>query len=152
MNRIGIYLKSILIPVITGGIIAFLISNFMDYQTLQKPNIAPPSTVFPIVWTIIYILMGISYGILEDKKLHDTKTRKIYYIQLVVNALWSIIFFILKWRLIAFLWIIILGILIAVMIDEFYQKDKLAGILQLPYLLWVIFASYLNLSIYLLNK
>ena len=124
MNRIGIYLKSILIPVITGGIIAFLISNFMDYQTLQKPNIAPPSTVFPIVWTIIYILMGISYGILEDKKLHDTKTRKIYYIQLVVNALWSIIFFILKWRLIAFLWIIILGILIAVMIDEFYQKDK----------------------------
>ena len=152
MSKIKIYVKSILIPVIIGGIVGIIISNSIDYNTLQKPFLAPPSIAFPIVWTILYILMGISYGILDSNSLVDSKTNIIYYLQLFVNALWSIIFFTLKWRLFAFIWILLLCILVIIMIYNFYKKNKIAGLLQIPYLLWIIFASYLNISTYLLNK
>lgn len=152
MNKITIYIKSILIPVVVGGIVGFIISSSIDYDTLQKPFLAPPSIAFPIVWTILYILMGISYGILKSNNLTDEKIDWIYYIQLGINALWSIFFFTLKWRLFSFLWILMLAIAVFVMIKRFYNKNKTAGLLQIPYLLWVLFASYLNLSIYILNK
>lgn len=151
MSKFKIYAKSILIPVIVGGIVGLLISNFIDYNSLQKPFLAPPSILFPIIWTILYILMGISYGILENKSLTDSKINFIYYLQLFVNAMWSIIFFILKWRLFAFIWIILLDILVIALIFQFYNKNKLSGLLQIPYLLWVLFASYLNLGFYILN-
>jgi len=152
MSKFKIYAKSILIPVIIGGIVGFIISGSIDYNALQKPFLAPPSIVFPIVWTILYILMGVSYGILEDKSLMDSKTKTMYYLQLFVNALWSILFFTLKWRLFAFIWIILLDILVIVMLFHFYKKNALSGLLQIPYAVWAIFASYLNLSIYLLNQ
>ncbi len=75
----------------------------------------------------------------------------IYYIQLGVNALWSIIFFVFKWRLFSFIWIVLLVVLVILMIIRFYKIDKVAAYLQIPYLLWILFASYLNLGIYLLN-
>ncbi len=152
MNKLKIYLKSILIPVIIGGIVGIIISKSIDYNNLQKPFLAPPSAIFPIVWTILYILMGVSYGILKSKNLTDRQVNRIYYIQLAVNALWSIFFFSLKWRLFAFIWIIMLAILVILMIIKFYNKNKIAGILQIPYLLWIIFASYLNIAVYILNK
>ena len=152
MNKIKIYAKSILIPVVVGGVVGLIISSTIEYNSLQKPFLAPPSIVFPIVWTILYILMGISYGILKSKGLTDKKIDLIYYIQLGVNAIWSIIFFLLKWRLFAFIWIIILDVLVILMITKFYKKDKTAGLLQIPYLIWVLFASYLNLAIYILNR
>lgn len=151
-NKIWIYIKSILIPVIVGGVVGFIISRFIDYNSLQKPFLAPPSIVFPIVWTILYILMGISYGMLKSKELTDEKTDIIYYVQLGINALWSIFFFVLKWRLFSFFWIIILDSAVILMIINFYKKDKVAGLLQIPYLLWSLFATYLNLGIYLLNR
>lgn len=152
MNKIKIYIKSILIPVIIGAIVGFIISKFIDYNSLQKPFLAPPSIAFPIVWTIFYILMGISYGILKSNSLTNTQIDLIYYFQLGLNSLWSIIFFVLKWRLFAFIWIIILAISIIFMIIKFYNKNKIAGLLQIPYLLWTLFASYLNIAIYVLNK
>lgn len=152
MEKIKLYAKTILVPVIVGGIVGFIISKSIDYNNLQKPFLAPPSIAFPIVWTILYILMGISYGILKSKKLTSKEIDVIYYLQLGFNAIWSIFFFSLKWRLFAFLWIIILAILIIIMIKKFYGKDKLAGLLQIPYLIWVLFASYLNISIYVLNR
>lgn len=152
MDKIKNYTKSILIPIIIGGIVGIIISSSIDYNDLAKPFLAPPNLIFPIVWTILYILMGISYGILKNKGLTNIKIDFIYYIQLLANALWSIFFFLLKWRLFAFIWIIILVILIIIMIIKFYNKNKLAGLLQIPYLLWVLFASYLNIAIYLLNK
>lgn len=152
MEKIKIYAKSILIPVLIGGIVGLIIPSAIDYNSLQKPFLAPPSIVFPIVWTILYILMGISYGILKSKSLTDKKIDLIYYIQLAVNAAWSIIFFLLKWRLFAFIWILLLDILVILMIIKFYKKDKTAGLLQIPYILWTLFASYLNLAIYILNK
>lgn len=152
MSKFKIYAKSILIPVIIGGIVGLIISRFIDYNSLQKPFLSPSSILFPIIWTILYILMGVSYGILEDKSLIDSKTKIIYYSQLFVNSLWSIIFFVLKWRLFAFIWIILLDILVIIMIINFYKNNKLSGLLQIPYLLWSLFASYLNLFIYLLNN
>ena len=152
MNKIWIYIKSILVPVIIGGIVGFIISGSRDYTSLQKPFLAPPAILFPIVWTILYILMGVSYGRLKVKGLTDDKINFIYYIQLAINALWSIFFFTLKWRLFSFFWILILIVFVIWMIIEFYKKDKIAGLLQIPYLLWILFASYLNLSFYLLNR
>ena len=152
MSKFKIYAKSILIPVIVGGIVGLIISGSIDYNTLQKPPLAPPSILFPIIWTILYILMGVSYGMLETKSLVDSEINFIYYLQLFVNALWPIAFFTLKWRLFAFIWILLLCLLVFVMIVKFYKKYKLSGLLQIPYLLWSLFASYLNLSIYLLNR
>ena len=151
MDKIKTYIKTILIPIIVGGIVGLIISKSIDYNYLQKPPLSPPSIAFPIVWTILYMLMGISYGILKIKKKTDKETNLIYYIQLGVNALWSIFFFLLKWRLFSFIWIIILAVLIIIMIYTFYKRDKIAGLLQIPYLLWVLFAIYLNLGVYLLN-
>jgi tryptophan-rich sensory protein len=152
MSKFKIYAKSILIPVILGGLVGLIISNSIDYNSLQKPFLSPPSITFPIIWSILYVLMGISYGILEVNSLIDSKINLIYYSQLAVNLLWSIFFFLLKWRFFSFLWILLLLGLVLLMIIEFYKKNKTAGLLQIPYLIWVAFATYLNLGIYLLNK
>ena len=80
--------------------------------------------LFPIVWTILYVLMGISYGILESNELIDSKTKFIYYAQLLANALWSVIFFIFKWRFFAFVWIILLDALVICMVINFYSKKQ----------------------------
>ncbi len=152
MSKIAIYVKSILIPLLIGGLVGIVTSKYIDYNSLVQPSWAPPSFLFPIIWTILYILMGISYGILKSNSLLDAKTSNIYYLQLFVNALWSIFFFIFKWRLFAFFWILLLIVLVYLMIKIFYSKNKVAGLLQLPYLLWIIFASFLNLTVYLLNS
>lgn len=152
MNKIGIYIKSILLPVFVGAVVGLITSGSMDYNILQKPPLAPPGAVFPVVWTILYILMGISYGILKVNNQTDEEIDWIYYIQLAINALWSIIFFTFKWRLFAFIWIILLAIAIISMIMKFYNKNKVAGFLQIPYIFWVTFAAYLNLGFYILNR
>lgn len=152
MSKLKTYVKSISIPVIVGILVSLIISGSIDYNSLEKPFLAPPSILFPIIWSILYILMGVSYGILKDNSLTDSSINTIYYLQLFVNALWPIAFFILKWRLFAFIWIVLLAILVGIMIVRFYRKNKIAGLLQIPYLLWTLFATYLNLSIYLLNR
>lgn len=152
LNKFKTYFKAILIPVLVGGIVGFLISGSIDYNSLEKPFLSPPSITFPIVWTILYILMGISYAILESNSLVNSKINSIYYLQLFFNALWPIAFFLLKWRLFAFIWIIILAVLIIIMIARFYEKQKTAAWLQDPYLLWTLFATYLNFGVYLLNR
>ena len=152
MSKFKTYAISILIPVVVGGIFGLIISGSMDYGMLEKPPFAPPSILFPIVWTILYILMGVSYGILKDNSLIDSEINSIYYAQLAVNALWPIFFFVLKWRLFAFIWILLLVALIFFMIKKFYSKNKTSGWLQLPYLVWCLFATYLNWGIYLLNR
>ena len=147
-----LWLKNILIPVILGGIVSLIISMVMDYNELNKPPLSPPGFIFGIVWTILYVLMGISYGILDYKNLIDTNIKNVYCLQLFVNLLWPVAFFVFKWRLFAFIWLLLLVALIIKMIIEFYRKDKIAAYLQIPYLLWSIFASYLNIGVYLLNK
>ncbi len=150
-EKIKLYVISIAVPLGLGAVVGFIISGAMDYETLKQPPLSPPSFLFPIVWTILYALMGISFGMLKDKNSADTNVSWVYYVQLFVNLLWPIIFFSLKWRLLAFIWIVVLDILVAVMTVRFYRKDSTAGLLQIPYLIWVLFASYLNLGVYLLN-
>lgn len=152
MKSKWIWIKSILIPVILGGIVGLLISKSMDYNTLEKPPLSPPGFIFGIVWTILYILMGLSYGLLSTRGLVDKKEKCIYYTQLIVNLIWPILFFVFKARLISCLWIILLLILIIYMIITFYKKHRLAAYLQIPYLIWTAFATYLNIGIYILNK
>lgn len=152
MSNFKIFAKSIAIPVIVGVIIGAITSGPIKYNTLIQPNFAPPSILFPIVWTILYILMGVSYGILESNSLLNQEAKFIYYLQLFVNALWSIFFFTLEWRLFAFIWLLLLIVFVIIMIIKFYNQNKVAGLLQIPYLLWILFASYLNFSIYLLNR
>ena len=152
MSKFKIFAKSILIPVIVGGIVGLITSNAINYNELIQPAFAPPSFLFPIVWTILYVLMGVSYGILENKGLNDSEINSIYYLQLTLNALWSFIFFVFKWRLFAFIWILILDALVIDMIIKFYKKDKTAGLLQIPYLIWILFATILNFFVYLLNR
>ena len=151
MNKVSEFIKSIPIPVVIGGIVGFLISNFIDYNIINKPPLSPPSIVFPIIWTILYILMGTSYGILKTKGLIDDETNMIYYTQLLVNVTWPIVFFVFKWRFVSILWIILLLILVVYMTIKFYRKNKIAGLLQIPYILWTIFATYLTIGVYILN-
>lgn len=126
-------------------------NNMDTFNSITKPALAPPGWLFPIVWTILYILMGIpSYLVLISRKTNDNALA-VYGIQLVFNFFWSIIFFNLKTYLFAFIWHILLWLLILKTAFLFHQISKPTGYLMVPYLLWVTFAGYLNFSIYLLN-
>ena len=145
-------LISILIPVGLGFLIGLISSSYNNYSNLNQPSFAPPGILFPIVWTILYILMGISsYIISESNSYKKRKALSIYKLQLTINLLWSIIFFVFNLKTFAFVWIILLIIAVILMIKEFYNINKTAAYLQIPYLLWLIFASILNLSIIFLN-
>lgn len=113
--------------------------------------LSPPGIVFPIAWTIIYLLIGISYTLLKEKGKIAKETQQLYYTQLIFNYLWTFIFFVFRLRLLSVLWIIILDVLVIVMTYQFYKQNKLSGILLIPYVLWLLFATYLNISIYFLN-
>ena len=140
-----------LLPIIGGAIVGLITSGYMDYSDMVKPPLSPPGIVFPIVWTILYILMGISYFIATKDKENDKDLNQIYLLQLFVNLFWPIIFFVLKMYFTAFLWIILLIILVIVMIKELLKNNKISGYLQIPYLIWLLFATYLNIGIFLLN-
>ena len=124
------------------------------YASLQKPNFNPPNGVFAPVWTILFLLMGISLYLIWSKGLRDKKVKTaviIFAIQLILNMLWSFLFFGLQSPLYAFIEIIILWLAILLTITSFYKISKIAGYLLLPYILWVSFAAVLNFSILVLN-
>ncbi len=139
------------LPLAVGGIVSLLIMGNIDYSALVKPPFAPPSILFPIAWTIIYLLMGISFYLYKKDNKEFNIIDKVYYIGLTINALWSIIFFLLKMRLLAVIWIIILDIFVILLIWLFFKKKKISSYLNIPYLLWCLFATYLTIGIYFLN-
>ena len=152
MNKILKNIYYIFLPLVLGSLVGLLISNFMDYSTLVKPPLAPPKIFFPIAWSIIYLLMGISYYIFRKKITYNySYESKVYYIQLFVNLLWSIIFFVLKWRFISILWIILLDLLVLYMIRLFKDKVKISAYLNYFYMAWILFATYLTIGIFILN-
>lgn len=143
------------LPLLVGGL-AGLITNdsMMTFQMLNKPALSPPGWLFPVVWTILYILMGISsYLVLasEDNSDNVNIALKFYIIQLAVNFFWPIFFFTFDLYLFSFIWLLQLIALVLITIILFARISKSAAYLQIPYLIWLIFAGYLNLSIYLLN-
>lgn len=154
MKNLKAFLISLAIPITTGFLSSLFAKNSQAiYQNLELPSFAPSSMVFPIVWTALYILMGIPaylvyvYG---DNKKYEAL--KVYLVSLVINFFWSIIFFRLELQIVALAWIIILLITIIYMAIIFYKQNKIAGYLQIPYILWVAFATILNLSIVILNN
>ena len=149
-------LSSIILPVLTGIFAGLLTRNSMQtFSVLNKPPFAPPAILFPIVWTLLYMLMGISMYIISvsnapANEIADAKN--IYFYQLVVNFLWPIFFFNFGWYLFAFFWLLLLWFLVIVMILRFREISKLAAYMNIPYLIWLTFAAYLNWGIWRLNS
>ncbi|MBQ2866097.1 MAG: tryptophan-rich sensory protein [Clostridia bacterium] len=150
------YLISVLIPLGVGGLSALLTRGNMDiYKQVATPPLSPPSWLFPVVWTLLYILMGISSArVYLDRT--DNRSRHhgllSYGVSLFMNFLWSIIFFNMRSFLFAFVWL--LGMLFFILRTVYYYSkvDKSAAKLQIPYIIWVSFAGYLTLGVYLLNR
>ena len=156
-KKIKPYVISIAIALAVGGLSALLTKNNMEvYDTINRPALAPPMWLFPVVWSILFILMGISSALVwvnRDENREDAfSALRVYGLQLVVNFFWTIIFFNMQAYLFAFIWLILLWVLIIIMIVQFRKISPLAAYLQIPYLLWVTFAGYLTLMIYLLNS
>ncbi len=146
---------SILIPLGVGAVSAVLSGGgMMTFQQIDKPPLSPPGWLFPVVWTVLYTLMGIaSYLVYTSDASDSQKSRAltVYGVQLGVNFFWSIIFFNFQAFLFAFYWLVLLWVLIIATIYTFGKISKPAAWLLVPYLLWVTFAGYLNYGIYLLN-
>ena len=154
-SKTKVYGISIALSLVIGGLSAlFTMMGMDDYRLAEKPALTPPEIVFPIVWTILYTLMGISAArvwIASEGK-GSNGGLMLYAIQLVANFFWSVIFFTLKAYGFAFFWLLFLWLLVLLMIISFSKTDKIAAYLQVPYLLWLSFAGYLNFMVWMLNK
>ena len=154
-NNKKLLILCLLVPLAVGGIAALLTGDGMDtFETLSKPPLSPPGWLFPVVWTVLYLLMGFAiYLVLNSGESEAIVNRAVwtYAVQLAFNFVWPILFFGGKMYLLAFIWLVALWLLILLNIVQFHRLDKRAGLLLLPYILWVSFAGYLNLGICLLN-
>lgn len=144
------------IPLGVGVLAGLITRNSMQtFAALNKPPLAPPGWLFPVVWTILYLMMGFaSYLVLtaDHSKRKTNAALQVYGWQLGANFIWPLLFFSAEAYLPAFLWLLLLWALIAVTLYRFAHIRPLAGWLLVPYLIWVTFAGYLNLGIYLLNR
>ena len=161
VKEIKKFLICVAIPLLTGflsSMIAVLLSQTsfqIQYAQLIKPDFAPSAGLFPIIWPILYILMGISAYIIRSSNKSTQKINDamfLYYLQLALNFLWSILFFGLGLRFVAFVESIILTLVLAAMIYRFYKIDKTAALLNIPYMIWMIFVIFLSYFIWVLNK
>lgn len=152
-NRIIVFVIAILIPLAVGGLSALISREGIEtYATLVKPAFAPPAIVFPIVWTVLYVLMGVSSALValsNDPRKGESLT--VYALQLGVNFLWTPIFFLAQARLLAFFWLLLLILFVSLMIVLFARGSKIAARIQIPYLIWCVFAAALNFSVWQLN-
>ena len=152
---------SIFIPLAVGTVAGLLTMGGMEaFANLDKPPLSPPAWLFPVAWTLLYILMGISSYLIDISKTNnkisgekEEKSRALstYGYQLIVNFLWPVFFFNFQWYFFSLLWLLFLWILVAKMILEFGMIQKTAAFINIPYLLWLSFAGYLNLGIWILN-
>ena len=134
-----------------GGLGA-LLGNTGAYGDLVKPPLSPPAWVFPVAWSILYVLMGIAaYLVWQATATERSEVLRLYLIQLIVNVLWPLFFFRLEWRLFAFFWLLLLGALVSLVMIGFRALSKPAFTLLVPYAVWLAFAGYLNLGTYFLN-
>lgn len=146
----------ILIPLIAGGLSTLLTGSDMKiYSSIERPPFSPPGIVFPIVWSVLYILMGISLYLISIDKFasaeEKTAAKSVFFVQLFLNFIWSPVFFKFKMFLLAFFIIILMAAAVILMIIKFCKISKPAAYLQIPYLIWLFVAGYLNLGVYILN-
>ena len=153
---VKLLIKSIALPLLVGIVSGLLTRNAMtQFELLNQPPLAPPAWLFPVVWTILYTLMGVSAYLIQtsdavENEKSDALT--IYYYQLIVNFLWPVFFFNFGWYLFSFFWLLLLWALVIWMIWRFNKINKWAAYLNIPYLLWLTFAAYLNFAIWRLNR
>lgn len=157
MTNISALILSILLCLSAGLIGSSITAENIPtwYATLNKPIFTPPNWLFAPVWTSLYILMGIAAYLIWRKGFENREVKialGIFFIQLVLNAIWTPLFFGLHWLLFAFIEIVILWLFILWTIIRFYKISSVAALLLIPYFLWVSFASILNFSFWLLNK
>ncbi len=149
------FIISLLIPIAVGGLSALITGkDMMIYDEITRPKLSPPFIVFPIAWSILYILMGISLYMIwnkDDRYTNKSRAYLFFTASLIFNFLWSPIFFSAKLFAVAFVVLILMFISVLLTIIEYYKINKAAAILQIPYLLWLVFAGYLNLAISILN-
>lgn len=157
LANIKIFAIAIAIPLALGGLSAFLTrGNMQIYSEVQTPPLSPPAILFPVVWTLLYILMGVSSAIIWANRKKDLNTAQtalaVYAWSLAFNFVWSILFF--NFRLFGFslLWLIVLWLLIVWTILLYRKISPLAAYLQIPYAVWVAFAGYLNVGIWWMNR
>lgn len=148
------YLISVFISLGVGGVSAFLTKDSMPvYSAINRPEFSPPGELFPIVWSILFVLMGTSAGIIWCSNGRELDSALLFYgAQLVFNFCWTLIFFNFRAYFASFIWLLVLLVLIGITAVKFYRINKTAGWLFLPYFVWVIFAGYLNFMIWRLNK
>lgn len=143
------------IPLGVGALSGWLTRGSMaEFARLTKPPLSPPGWLFPVVWTILFLMMGLASWLVLRSGVPPQVIRRalrLYALQLAVNFFWSIFFFNLSLYLFSFFWLVLLWVLVLITAIRFYRISKPAGYLMIPYLLWITFAGYLNLSIYLLN-
>ena len=145
----------ILVPILIGIASAILTGDMMkEYGTLVKPPLSPPTMVFPIAWTILYLLMGISSALIYTQpgnSEYRTVGLALHMIQLIFNFFWSIIFFNMKKYVFAFIWLVILWMLVFSMLANYKKISKTAFFMNIPYIVWLTFAGYLNLAVAIMN-
>ena len=154
MVKVKSLLINLAIPLTVGGLSGFIIREGIKFynQNVNKPSFSPPSILFPIVWTILYTLMGISsYIVFESQSELRKKSLVVYGIQLLINFIWPIIFFNAKMYLFATIWLVLLCLVVLEMISLYFKVKPIAAYLQIPYMLWLIFATILNFNVFLLN-
>ena len=144
----------IAIPVATGAVSGFFTRNGMKvFAKLNKPPLSPPGWLFPVVWTILFVMMGIASYLISKKNKSKDRDRALilYAIQLGVNFLWPFFFFGAGWYLFSFAWLVFLWYLVYCCIRVFGELEEKAAYLLVPYILWLTFAGYLNFFIFLMN-
>ena len=148
------YIFSVALALGIGGLSAFLTKDSMPiYSAINRPPLSPPGELFPIVWSILFVLMGIAEALVWCSNGRKLDSALLFYgAQLVFNFCWTLIFFNFREYFAAFIWLIILWFLIFRTITKYLKINPLAAYLQIPYLLWVTFAGYLNFAIWLLNR
>lgn len=153
-SKTKVWIVALLIPLAVGALSALFTSGSMEeFASLRQPPLSPPGFIFPIVWTILFLLMGAGSALLYlSQSPVQRSALKTYVLQLAVNFLWSIIFFAFGARFFALLWILLLLFLVIRMILLFYKAVPLAAYLQIPYLAWILFATYLNAGVWFLNR
>ena len=155
-NAWNIYAFWIILAEAVGGLSGWLSRDGMKLYnaSITQPPLSPPSFLFPIVWGILYALMGVSAARIYISPQSQERNRGLnkFIIQLIVNFFWSLIFFNAQAFGFAFLWLLLLWVLVLWMIFIFNMVDPLAAKLQIPYLLWLTFAAYLNFGVWYLNR
>lgn len=144
---------SLLISLGVGALSSLLTSNAMrQYSAIRRPALSPPAVVFPIVWTALFILMAVSAYLIYESNCPEKKNAlTVYAIQLIVNFFWPLFFFNCRAYFFSFIWLLLLWVLVLIMIFLFWKCHHTAALLQIPYIIWLTFAAYLNYSVWILN-